>query len=83
MAELMNTIVLVTGGSGGLGRVLAQAFARQGSRVVITARSEARLTAAAEEIGRAGGQVLALPCDWVSDKGKGRIFLGGRRSCAR
>ncbi len=68
MAELMNTIVLITGGSGGLGRVLAQAFARQGSRVVITARSEARLTAAAEEIGRAGGQVLALPCDVTERK---------------
>jgi len=67
MAGLVNTIVLVTGGSGGLGRVLASAFVRQGSRVVITARSEAKLKAAAEELGREGGQVLALPCD-VTDK---------------
>ena len=63
MAGLVNTIVLITGGSGGLGRVLARAFAQQGSRVVICARSEGKLKAATEEIGRAGGQVLALPCD--------------------
>jgi NAD(P)-dependent dehydrogenase (short-subunit alcohol dehydrogenase family) len=68
MAELMNTIVLVTGGSGGLGRALARAFARQGSRVVIAARSEAKLKEAAEEIGGEGGQVLALPCDVAEKK---------------
>jgi len=68
VAELMNTIVLVTGGSGGLGRALARAFARQGSRVVIAARSEAKLKEAAEEIGGEGGQVLALPCDVAEKK---------------
>jgi NAD(P)-dependent dehydrogenase (short-subunit alcohol dehydrogenase family) len=68
MTGLVNTIVLITGGSGGLGRVLAQAFARQGSRVVISARSEAKLKAASEEIGRDGGQVLALPCDVTEKK---------------
>jgi NAD(P)-dependent dehydrogenase (short-subunit alcohol dehydrogenase family) len=67
MTGPQERIVLVTGGSGGLGRAMAAAFLRQGSRVAITARSEAKLKAAAEEIGGAGGEVLALPCD-IADK---------------
>jgi NAD(P)-dependent dehydrogenase (short-subunit alcohol dehydrogenase family) len=63
MADLLHRIVLVTGGSGGLGRALAEAFAARGSRVVVTARDRERLHAAAEKIARDGAQVLALPCD--------------------
>lgn len=63
MTELHGKIVLVTGGSGGLGRALAQAFVRQECRVVISARNQINLTAAATTIGRNGGQTLALPCD--------------------
>lgn len=63
MADLLHRIVLVTGGSGGLGRALAEAFAARGSRVIVTARDRERLHMAAEKIARNGAQVLALPCD--------------------
>lgn len=56
-------IVLITGGSGGLGAALARAFYGHGHRVVIAARDEAKLVAKAAEIARDGGQVLSLPCD--------------------
>jgi len=61
-------VVLVTGGSGGLGRAIAHAFARTGHRVVITARSEDKLKAAAEFLGSGGAEVLALPCDITERK---------------
>lgn len=67
MSELSNKIVLVTGGSGGLGQALAEAFAAQGSRVVIVARDGEKLQRAAEKMGRNGVQILAIPCD-VSER---------------
>ena len=63
MSDPSERIVLVTGGSGGLGRSLARAFARQGCRVVIAGRSAGKLQAAVEEIGKHDFPVLALSCD--------------------
>jgi len=60
---LPDKVVLVTGGSGGLGRCLARAFARQGYRVAITSRDPEKLNEAAEEIDAPGFPVLSLPCD--------------------
>ena len=54
---------MITGGSGGLGAQLAQAFAAQGCRVALAARNQAKLNAIPEKIALNGGQVLALPCD--------------------
>jgi NAD(P)-dependent dehydrogenase (short-subunit alcohol dehydrogenase family) len=63
MTGLEQRIVLITGGSGGLGRALSLVFSTQGHGVVITARNQENLNATAEQIAMNGGQVLALPCD--------------------
>ena len=63
MSDLQYKIVLITGGSGGLGQALAEAFAREDTRVVIAARNRDRLNRAAEKMAQNGTQVLALPCD--------------------
>ena len=44
-----NRVVLITGGSTGIGAAAAAHFARSGARVVITGRTEATLTAAAAQ----------------------------------
>src|ERR1700677_3362601 len=44
-----NKVVLVSGGSRGIGRAIAEAFRDAGARVVVTARSEAALQATGME----------------------------------
>lgn len=55
-------VALVTGGSSGIGQMIATAFAANGVKVYITGRKVDRLEAAAEEI-RAHGECLTLPGD--------------------
>src|SRR5687768_11697576 len=49
--DLNGAIALVTGGSEGIGRGIAEALARQGSKVTIVGRREEVLRTTASEIG--------------------------------
>lgn len=55
--------VAVTGASAGVGRAVAKAFAKEGARVGLLARSASALNEVKAEIMQAGGQALAIPCD--------------------
>jgi NAD(P)-dependent dehydrogenase (short-subunit alcohol dehydrogenase family) len=56
-------VVVVTGASAGLGRAIAERFARDGAAVALIARGEERLEQARECVDRLGGHGLALPLD--------------------
>ena len=49
--NLKNAVALITGGSSGIGRAVAQSLAASGARVAITGRDQRRLTEAAREMG--------------------------------
>lgn len=56
-------VVMITGASKGLGRELALAFAREGAKLAVCARSEAPLRALEQEVRSLGAQVLAIVAD--------------------
>jgi gluconate 5-dehydrogenase len=56
-------VVVVSGGSRGIGRAIAEGFAVRGARVVITGRDLATLLQTAREICPAGGTVRPMVCD--------------------
>ena len=60
---LSQQVVVIGGGSYGLGRALARAAADRGARVVVGARDREALDAAVREVEDAGAQGLAVPTD--------------------
>ncbi|MHA1733177.1 MAG: SDR family NAD(P)-dependent oxidoreductase [Promethearchaeota archaeon] len=56
MAELDGRVAIVTGSGRGLGATVAKAYAANGARVMLTARSEDQLQKVKEEITSAGGE---------------------------
>jgi NAD(P)-dependent dehydrogenase (short-subunit alcohol dehydrogenase family) len=63
--KLKNTNALITGGSQGLGKVIAEHFLREGANVFICARGEKELLTTRDELAKKfpGQKILAKTCD--------------------
>lgn len=60
---LENKNAVIYGGGGAIGGAIARVFAREGARVFIAGRTQAKLDAVAREIARAGGWVETAKVD--------------------
>ena len=69
--QIAGRTALVTGASAGLGKAIAAALAVEGVRVAVCSRDEARIAAAASEVGAA----MSVACD-VSRPGASRQLVG-------
>jgi NAD(P)-dependent dehydrogenase (short-subunit alcohol dehydrogenase family) len=61
--SLEGRVALVTGGSRGIGRMIAEGFLMQGAKVYISSRKADKCDAMAEELSKGGGQCISLPQD--------------------
>lgn len=66
--DLSGQIALITGGSRGLGLLLAKEFAAQGCRIAICARDADELARAAQMLRGEGAEVFPFSCDLTSQQ---------------
>lgn len=71
---MRGQVVLITGGSRGLGLLMAREFASLGCRIVICARDEETLARARDDLRRRGADVLVFACD-VGDREQVRRLI--------
>lgn len=73
--DLNSKVVLITGGSRGLGLVLARQFADAGAKLAICSRDETELQRAQDELKESGAEVFTATCD-VRNRDDAEAFVG-------
>lgn len=77
MKRLEGNVTIVTGGGKGIGYGLAVAFAKEGSNLVLTGRTESRLLAAAEKLkAEYGVEVITFVADGADEEAVKRVVAG-------
>jgi len=77
---LAGKVVLVTGGSKGIGYACAEAFAAEGARVALVSRSEANLKAAAARLAAKGYKAFCVSADLIQRDAGERVVAEVERA---
>jgi len=71
--DLAGRVAIVSGGSVGLGRQMAEGLAEMGANLVLCARKKERCLQTAEELQQLGVEVLAMGCDVKDEASIGEV----------
>jgi NADP-dependent 3-hydroxy acid dehydrogenase YdfG len=80
MNRFIDNVVVITGGSSGIGLAAAHAFEQEGAKVVVTGRNPATLTAAAQTLSK---DAIALKADVTKSADLDRLFAAARQEHGR
>ncbi len=72
--DLSGRVAVITGGSIGLGRQMAEGLAEMGANVVLCARKKERCEETAHDLAKLGVRTAALACDVKDPESVSRIF---------
>ena len=74
MGKLDGKVAIVTGSTSGMGRETAYLFAKEGAKVVVTGRNEARAKAVVDKIKADGGEAIYVIADTTDLSSPKKIF---------
>ena len=63
MLNVKDSVAVITGGSGGIGKILAESWLRNGGKVVLADIQEQALLATESELKKIGGDFASIVCD--------------------
>lgn len=72
--KLKDKVALITGGGRGIGKAIALAYAREGAKVAICARTASEIEQTAREIEAIGPECLGVVCDVSLEEPVGRLL---------
>jgi short-subunit dehydrogenase len=70
----IGKLVVITGGSSGIGYAVAERLSGCGARLVLVANDKARLAAARQRLEQRGGEIVAIVCD-LADRSATRTAM--------
>lgn len=74
--EIKNKVVVVTGSAGGLGKSMAENFAKKGAKVIITDIREDAVTATVKEIEASGGTAFGIVANVAKETDAENLMKG-------
>src|SRR5438128_11763255 len=81
--DLTGRVAIITGGSVGLGRQMAEGLAEMGANLVLCARKKERCVQTAAQMGKFGVKTMALGCDVKNAAGIQEVVDGTLSQCGR